>query len=164
MYTSKVVECNTLFIDHCVSFMKIYCLWGHFINCVTQFMILPNNQLLNSAIQRYLYRWYNPFSHIEAKIELYQINIYIFSFNAALIQHDTGKNKLFNGSNRFSIKPAKISMPSKRRLRNKNTLSGMIVSTCSWFLPCNGSACPSDQRVFIRSALSLKCCDSIKQF
>ena len=28
---------------------------------VTQFMILPNNQLSNSAIQRYLYRWYNPF-------------------------------------------------------------------------------------------------------
>ena len=45
-----------------------------------------------------------------------------------------------HGSNRFSIKPAKISMPSKRRLRNKNTLSGMIFSTCSWFLPCNGSA------------------------
>ena len=37
-----------------------------------------------------------PFSHIEEKIELYQINIYIFSFNAAPIQHDTGKNKLFN--------------------------------------------------------------------
>ena len=27
-----VVECHTLFIDHCVSFMKIYCLWGCFIN------------------------------------------------------------------------------------------------------------------------------------
>ena len=27
-----VVECHTLFIDHCVSFMKIYCLWGYFIN------------------------------------------------------------------------------------------------------------------------------------
>ena len=27
-----VVECHTLFIDHCVSFMKIYCLWRYFIN------------------------------------------------------------------------------------------------------------------------------------
>ena len=27
-----VVECHTLFIDQCVSFMKIYCLWGYFIN------------------------------------------------------------------------------------------------------------------------------------
>ena len=35
------------------------------------------------------------FSH-RKKIELYQIIIYIFSFNAAPIQHDTGKNKLFN--------------------------------------------------------------------
>ena len=61
----------------------------------------------------------------------------------------------------FSIKPAKISMLSKRRLRNKNTLSGMIFSTCTWFLPYNGSAWPD---VFIRSALSLKFCDSIKQF
>ena len=34
---------------------------GVFYQFVTQFMILPNNQLLNSAIQRYLYRWYNPF-------------------------------------------------------------------------------------------------------
>ena len=91
-----VVECHTLFIDHCVSFMKIYCLWGYFINFLTQFMILPNNQLSNSASQRYLYRWHNPFLYIEEKIELYQINIYIFSFNAAPIQHDTGKNKLFN--------------------------------------------------------------------
>ena len=34
--------------------------------------------------------------HIEEKIELYQINIYILSFNTAPIQHDIGKNKLFN--------------------------------------------------------------------
>ena len=27
-----VVECHTLFIDHYVSFMKFFCLWGHFIN------------------------------------------------------------------------------------------------------------------------------------
>ena len=27
-----VVECHTLLIDHCVSFMKIYCLWWNFIN------------------------------------------------------------------------------------------------------------------------------------
>ena len=27
-----VVECHTLFIDHCVSLMKIHCLWGYFIN------------------------------------------------------------------------------------------------------------------------------------
>ena len=27
-----VVECHTLFIDHCVSFIKTYCLWGYFIN------------------------------------------------------------------------------------------------------------------------------------
>ena len=27
-----VVECHTLFMDHCVSFTKIYCLWGYFIN------------------------------------------------------------------------------------------------------------------------------------
>ena len=27
-----VVEFHTLFIDQCVSFMKIYCLWGYFIN------------------------------------------------------------------------------------------------------------------------------------
>ena len=27
-----VVECHTLFMDHCVSFMKIYCLLGYFIN------------------------------------------------------------------------------------------------------------------------------------
>ena len=31
-YILGVVECHTLFIDHCVSFMKIYCLWGYFIN------------------------------------------------------------------------------------------------------------------------------------
>ena len=51
-----VAECHTLFIDHCVSFMKIYCLW-----VVAQFIILPNNQVSNSAIQRYLNRWYNRF-------------------------------------------------------------------------------------------------------
>ena len=28
----RVVECHTLFIDHCVSFIKIYCFWGYFIN------------------------------------------------------------------------------------------------------------------------------------
>ena len=27
-----VVECHTLVIDHCVALMKIYCLWGYFIN------------------------------------------------------------------------------------------------------------------------------------
>ena len=27
-----VEECRTLFIDQCVSWMKIYCLWGYFIN------------------------------------------------------------------------------------------------------------------------------------
>ena len=57
----RVVECHTMFIDHCVSFMKIYCLWGYFCHTVTQLMILPNNHLSNSAIQRYLNRWYNPF-------------------------------------------------------------------------------------------------------
>ena len=32
-----VVECHTLFIDHCVSYMKIYCLLGYFINlCIIQ--------------------------------------------------------------------------------------------------------------------------------
>ena len=40
-----------------------------------------------------------PFSHIEEKIELYPINIYIFSFNKAPIQHDTGKtNSLISQS------------------------------------------------------------------
>ena len=34
---------------------------GIFYQFVTQFMILPNNQFSNSAIQRYFYRWYNPF-------------------------------------------------------------------------------------------------------
>ena len=37
-----VVECHTLFIDHCVSFMKIYCLWGYFYQFVTKVMILPS--------------------------------------------------------------------------------------------------------------------------
>ena len=27
-----VVECHTLFIEHCVSFMKIYCLLAYLIN------------------------------------------------------------------------------------------------------------------------------------
>ena len=34
-----------------------------------------------------------PFSHFEEKIGLYQINIYIFPFNAAPIQHITGKKQ-----------------------------------------------------------------------
>ena len=63
-----VSECHTLFIDHCVSFMKIYCLLGHFCLMVTQFMILPNNLLSNSAIQRYLCRWYNPFLTLKKRL------------------------------------------------------------------------------------------------
>ena len=31
-YILGVVECHTLFIHHCVSFMKICCLWGYLIN------------------------------------------------------------------------------------------------------------------------------------
>ena len=64
----EVAEYHTMFIDHCVSFMKIYCLWGHFCHTVTQFMILPNNQLSNSAIQRYLNRWYNPFLTLKKRL------------------------------------------------------------------------------------------------
>ena len=64
---------------------------GTFCHIVTQFMILPNNQLSNSTIQKFLYVL-QPFSHLEEKIELYQINIYTFSLNTA---PNTGKNKLF---------------------------------------------------------------------
>ena len=56
-----VVVCHTLFIDHCVLIYENLLSLGVFYQFVTQFMILPNNQLSNSAIQRYLYRWYNPF-------------------------------------------------------------------------------------------------------
>ena len=55
-------------------------------------------------------------------------------------------------SNGFSIEPSKISMPPKRRLRNRNKLSGMILSTCSWSIPCHRSVCPG---VFFKSALIL---------
>ena len=55
-----VVECHKLIMDHCLIYENLLSL-GVFYQFVTQFMILPNNQLSNSAIQRYLYRWYNPF-------------------------------------------------------------------------------------------------------
>ena len=47
-------------------------------------MFLPDNQLSNSV-----FIGYKPFSHLEVKIELYQINIYIFSFNVASMQGKT---------------------------------------------------------------------------
>ena len=52
-------------------------------------------------------------------------------------------------------------MPSKRRLRNRSNLSGMIFSMFSWSMPCYRSAWPG---VFIKPAISLKFCDSITQF
>ena len=61
-----------------VSFMKIYCLWGYFCHIVTQFMCLSDDQLSNSV--------FIGWSHLEEKIELYQIKVYIFSFNVAPIQ------------------------------------------------------------------------------
>ena len=41
-----LVECHTLFIYHCVSFMKIYCLWGYFINLwhYSWFCLIINSQ------------------------------------------------------------------------------------------------------------------------
>ena len=87
---------HTVYRSLCIIYENILSL-GVFYQFVTQFIILPNNQLINSAIQRYLYRWYNP-----EKIELFQINIYIFSFNAAPIQHDTRKTNLLTSQ---SCKP-----------------------------------------------------------
>ena len=51
-----VVECHTLFIDHCISFIKNQLSLGVFYRFVTQFMILPNNQLSNSGATLLLYR------------------------------------------------------------------------------------------------------------
>ena len=84
-----------------VSFMKIYCLYVHFFcHIFTQkFMFLPNNQLLNSAIQRYFIGGTTLFSPWR-KIELYQIYIYIFSFNATPIQ---GKNWIFTSQSCNSL-------------------------------------------------------------
>ena len=65
-------------------------LWAFLSHCDT-IHVLPDNQLSNSTIQRYLYRLNNHFLTLK-KIEVYQINIYIFSFNAA---PNTGKKKLF---------------------------------------------------------------------
>ena len=69
---------------------------GAFCHSVTKFMILPNNQIANNVF----IGGTTPFSHLEEKIELYQINIYIFSFNAASIQ---GKQTLLvtNGASLY---------------------------------------------------------------
>ena len=48
--------------------MNIYCLWWYFCHIVTKFMFLPDNQLSNSAIQRYLYRLYNPFLTLKKRL------------------------------------------------------------------------------------------------
>ena len=39
-----------------------------FCHIVTQFIILPNNILLNNVIQRYLYRWYIPFLTLKKRL------------------------------------------------------------------------------------------------
>ena len=91
----RVVECHTLFIDHCVSFMKIYCLGGYFINLWhnSWFCLIINFQTVQ--LKGIFTGGTTLFSH-RRKDWMYQINIYIFSLNAAPIQHDTGKNKLYN--------------------------------------------------------------------
>ena len=55
-----VVESHTVYRSLYLIYENLLSL-GVFYQFVTQFMILPNNQLSNIAIQRYLYRWYNPF-------------------------------------------------------------------------------------------------------
>ena len=55
-------------------------------------------------------------------------------------------------SNGFSLKPSKVSMPSKKRLRNRNRLSGRILTMCTWYIPCHMSVWTG---VFFRSALNL---------
>ena len=68
-----VAECHTLFIDHYdlkpgLIYDNLLSLWALCCHIVTQFMFLPDNQLSNSAIQGYLYRWYNPFLALKKRL------------------------------------------------------------------------------------------------
>ena len=51
-----VVASHTVYGSLCLIYENLLSL-GISYQFVTQFMILPNNQFSNSAIQRYLYRW-----------------------------------------------------------------------------------------------------------
>ena len=62
------VVCGYIFGRRVSHTMKINCLCGYFCHCDT-IHVLPDNQLSNSAIQRYLYRWYNHFLTLKKRLK-----------------------------------------------------------------------------------------------